>query len=261
MEATVGGDGKLNRGGIAWAVFEGGRDPYVILMTIYIFMPYVSASMVGDPVKGQALIANFQQYAGWIVMGTAPFLCASIDKLGPRKLWLALAVIAMVPLIFALWFAKPDGSGLWIITTMTIAMVVNVLFAYSEVLHNSMLIRAAGLKGAHAASGLALSLGNAASVLALAFTAWAFALPGKVTWGWVPHAPLFGLDPATHEPERVVAILAAGILALGSIPIFLFTPDAPKTGVPMLKALGDGAADLWGMLKTVSRFKDAVIYL
>src|SRR3954470_14905493 len=106
-----------------------------------------------------------------------------------------------------------------------------------------MLIRAAGLGAAHKASGLALSAGNAASVVALAFTAWAFALPGKVAWGWVPAAPLFGLDPATHEPERVVAILAAGILALGSIPLFLFTPDAPKTGVPALRAFRDGAAD------------------
>jgi UMF1 family MFS transporter len=261
MISELPGGGKLDRGGISWSVFEGARDPYVILMTIYIFMPYVSASMVGDPVKGQALIANFQQYAGWIVMGTAPFLGASIDKLGPRKLWLALAVIAMVPLIFSLWFAKPDGTGLSIITTMTIAMVVNVLFAYSEVLHNSMLIRAAGLRGAHAASGLALSLGNAASVVALGFTAWAFALPGKVTWGWVPHAPLFGLDAATHEPERVVAILAAGILAVGAIPIFLFTPDAPKTGVPVLRAFGQGAADLWTMLKTVRKHRDAVVYL
>ena len=255
------GDAKLNRGGISWSIFEGARDPYVILMTIYIFMPYVSASMVGDPVKGQALIANFQQYAGWIVMGTAPFLGASIDKLGPRKLWLALAVTAMVPLIFSLWFAKPDGSGLSIIATMTIAMVVNVLFAYSEVLHNSMLIRAAGLKGAHVASGLALSLGNAASVVALAFTAWAFALPGKVSWGWVPAHPLFGLNAATHEPERVVAVLAAGILAVGAIPIFLFTPDAPKTGVPVLRAFGQGAADLWAMLKTVRKYRDAVVYL
>ena len=152
IEAELGGSAKLNRGGISWSVFEGARDPYVILMTIFVFMPYVSASMVGDPVRGQALIANFQQYAGWIVMGTAPFLGASIDKLGPRKLWLALAVVAMVPLIFSLWWAKPDLSGLSIIATMTIAMVVNVLFAYSEVLHNSMLIRAAGLKGAHAAS-------------------------------------------------------------------------------------------------------------
>ena len=259
--SELAGDGKLTRGGVAWSVFEGGRDPYVILITIYIFMPYVASTMVGDPVKGQELISRFQQYAGWIVMATAPFLGASIDKLGPRKVWLAISVTCMVPLIASLWWAKPDQSGLTIMMTMFIAMVVNVLFAYSEVLHNSMLIRAAGLKAAHSASGLALALGNGASVLALAFTAWAFALPGKVAWSWVPRAPLFGLDPATHEPERVVAILAAGILAAGAIPLLLFTPDAPKTGIPAARAFRDGAADLWGMLKTVSHYKDAVIYL
>jgi UMF1 family MFS transporter len=259
--SEIGGDAKLDRGGVAWATFQGGRDPYVILITIYIFMPYVSATLVGDPVRGQELISRFQQFTGWFVMATAPFLGASIDKLGPRKPWLALAVIGMVPLIFALWWAKPGGGGIPVLTAMSLTLVIGVLFAYSEVLHNSMLIRAAGLKSAHAASGLALSLGNAVSVLALGFTAWAFALPGKVHWSWVPAAPLFGLDPATHEPERVVAILAAGILALGALPIFLFTPDAPKTGVPALKAFRQGAADLWGMLRTVSHFRDAAIYL
>ncbi len=144
---------------------------------------------------------------------------------------------------------------------MFIAMMVNVLFAYSEVLHNSLLVRAAGLDGAHKASGLALSLGNFASVWALGFTAWAFALPGKVDWSWVPATPLFGLDAAAHEPERVVAFLSAGILVLGAIPLFLFTPDAPKTGVPALRAFRDGAADLWAMIKTVRRYRDAVIYL
>jgi len=259
--SELGGDAKLTRGGISWSIFEGGRDPYVILITIYIFMPYVSGTLVGDPVRGQELISAFQQYTGWIVMATAPFLGASIDKLGPRKPWLALAVIGMLPLIFALWFAKPGGGGISVMTAMTLSLVVGVLFAYTEVLHNSMLIRAAGLKGAHAASGLALSLGNAAAVFALGFTAWAFALPGKVHWGWVPAAPLFGLDPATHEPERVVAILAAGLLALGSIPIFLFTPDAPKTGVPPLRAFRQGVVDLWTMIRTVSKYRDAAIYL
>lgn len=261
MEAEIGGDGRLNRGGVAWSVFEGGRDPYVILMTIYIFMPYVAATMVGDPVRGQEVISRFQQYAGWMVMATAPFLGASIDKLGPRKPWLAILVIAMVPLIASLWFAKPDQSGLSIIAAMSIAMVVNVLFTYSEVLHNSMLVRAAGLSGAHRASGLALSLGNGASVLALAFTAWAFALPGRVDWAWVPAQPLFGLDPVTHEPERVVAILAAAILAVGSIPLFLFTPDAPRTGISIPRAFAAGARELWGMLRTVGRYRDAVTYL
>ena len=128
-------------------------------------------------------------------------------------------------------------------------------------LHNSLLVRAAGLSGAHRASGLALSLGNAASVLALGFTAWAFALPGQVDWAFVPATPLFGLDPAAHEPERVVAILSAIILAAGSLPLFLFTPDAPRTGTSIPKAFAQGAAELWTMVRTVGRYRDAVAYL
>jgi UMF1 family MFS transporter len=259
--ATLGGDARLNRGAVAWSVFEGGRDPYVILITIYVFMPYVAATMIGDPVRGQEVISRWAQYAGWAVMATAPFLGASIDKLGRRKGWLALIVGAMIPLIAALWWAKPDGSGISVTMTMLLATLGSVLFAYSEVLHNSLLVRAAGLEGAHKASGLALSLGNLASLIALGFTAWAFALPGKVPWAWVPAAPLFGLDPVTHEPERVVALLSAGILFLGSIPLFLFTPDAPRTGVPALRAFADGARDLLGMITTVRRYRDAVVYL
>lgn len=254
-------DGRLNRGGMSWAVFQGGRDPFVILLIIYIFMPYVAGTMVGDPVEGQAIISRWQQWAGWTVMATAPFLGAAIDKLGGRKGALGLTVGLMIPLCAALWWAKPDGTGLSITLTMLFAMTAQVLFNYNEILHNSLLVRAAGLKGAHKASGLALSLGNLFSVLALAFTAWAFALPGKVAWAWVPSAPLFGLDPATHEPERVVALMAAGLLLVGSIPLFLFTPDAPPTGIRPLKAFGDGAAQLWRMLRTISHYRDAATYI
>lgn len=95
--------GRLDRGGVAWSIFEGGRDPFVILITIYIFMPYVASSMIGDPVRGQEVISRWQQWAGWAVMATAPFIGASIDKVGRRKGWLALIVGAMVPLCAALW--------------------------------------------------------------------------------------------------------------------------------------------------------------
>ncbi|MDZ4372538.1 MAG: MFS transporter [Phenylobacterium sp.] len=259
--ASSGAEGRLNRGGVSWSIFEGGRDPYVILITIYIFMPYVAASMIGDPVAGQETISRWQQWAGWVVMATAPFIGASVDKLGGRKPWLGLIVGLMVPLTAALWFARPDGTGLSVATTMLFAMTVQVLFVYNEILHNSMLVRATGLRGAHRASGLALSLGNLFSVLALAFTAWAFALPGQVDWPWVPATPLFGLDPIAHEPERVVALLAAGLLLFGAIPLFLFTPDAPRTGVPVARAFAQGASELMRMLRTVSQFKDAAVYL
>ncbi len=260
-EAVAAPGARLNRGGYAWSIFEGGQDPFAILIIIYIFMPYVAATMVGDPVRGQAVISQWQQWAGWAVMATAPFIGAAADKLGRRKGLLGLTVGLMIPLLVTLWWARPDGSGLSVTQTMLIAMTVQVLFNYAGILHNSLLVRAAGLGGAHKASGLGLSLGNLFSVIALAFTAWAFALPGKVDWSWVAAAPLFGLDTATHEHERVVAVMAAGIMLVASIPLFLFTPDAPPTGIRPFKALADGAADLWRMLKTISHYRDAATFV
>jgi UMF1 family MFS transporter len=259
-----GGDGKLPFGGLCWAVFEGARDPYVILITIYIFMPYVAGTVVGDAVKGQEVISQWSQYSGWAVMATAPFLGASIDKLGGRKLWLGLIVALMVPMMAALWWTKADHTGLTVTATLALTTCIGILFSWSEVLHNSLLVRAAGLDAAHKASGLALALANLFAVLALGFTAWAFALPGlpeTADWGWVPKAPLFGLSRALHEPERVVALLAAGLFAVGALPLFLFTPDAPRTGISPLVALRGGALELWRMVKTVGHFRDAAVYL
>ncbi|MHB8529580.1 MAG: MFS transporter [Caulobacteraceae bacterium] len=255
---------RLSLGAVCWSLFEGARNPYVVLITIYIFMPYLAATVVGNPVKGQEVISQWSQYSGWIVMATAPFLGASIDKLGPRKLWLALVVALMVPMMVALWWTKADGSGLSITQTLALTTAIGVLFSYSEVLHNSLLVRAAGLSGAHKASGLALALGNLFSLLALGFTAWAFALPGLPqtrTWSWIPAHPLLGLSRSLHEPERVVALLAAGMFALGAMPLFLFTPDATPTRTPALTAFAGGASELWSMIKTVRHYRSAAIFL
>jgi UMF1 family MFS transporter len=257
----ISADSRLSLGAISWAVFEGARNPYVILVTIYTFMPYVASSVVGDPVRGQELVSHFAQYAGWIVMVTAPFLGAAVDELGRRKFWLALIVALMCPLMFVLWYLKVDGTGLPLMSAMLIVMLLNVLFPYTEVLHNSLLVRAAGLSGAHKASGLALALGNLFAVFALAFTAWAFALPGAVDWSFVPQIPLFGLDASTHEHERIVAPMAAIIFAVGALPLFLFTPDAEPTGIPPHRAFINGASTLWRMVTTVSHYRDAAIYL
>lgn len=254
-------DARLSRGALSWSLFEGVRDPYVILVTIYIFMPYVAAAVVGDPIKGQEVISRWSQYAGWATMLTAPFLGASIDQMGRRKTWLALSVALMAPMMCALWWTKADHTGLSVTVTLLLTTVIGLLFSYSEVLHNSLLVRAAGLGGAHKASSLALALGNLFALLALGFTAWAFALPGKVDWGWVPSAPLFGLDPARHEPERIVGPMAGVMLAIGTIPLLLFTPDAQKTGVPITRAFADGAKALWTMLRTVRNHRDAAVFL
>jgi UMF1 family MFS transporter len=250
---------RLSRGAWSWSFFEAARNPYVLLITIYVFMPYFATVMVGDPVRGQALVASYGKWAGWIVAFTAPVLGASIDRMGSRKPMLGLIVGLMVPAIYALWWARPDGSGLSIGAVVALAVFINVLVSYSEVVHNSMLPRAAGQQAAEA-SGLALAFGCAASVVMLLFVLWAFALPGATQWGFVPDQPLFGLDRSTHETDRIVGPIVAVFLAIGVLPIFLFTPDAPR-GVGVLPALRGGLSDLGGLVRKLRSNRDASIFL
>jgi len=253
-------------GAFAWALFEGARTPYVPLVTIYIFAPYVVATFMGGDrpgasLEGQEILSRWNTYSSIVLMFTAPFLGASIDHLGRRKTWLALIVALIVSLTFSLWWARPDHSGLGVVTVLLILSTLNILFPYSEVLHNSLLVRAVGMGNVHKASGLAPSLANVFALVALSYTAWAFALPGQVDWAWVPDKPLFGLDRSLHEPERIVAPIAAMIFLIGSIPFFLFTPDAEPTGTPLRHALANGAATLWRMVLTVKNYRDAATFL
>src|SRR5690606_36690214 len=103
--------GRLSRSAFAWSLMQGGRDPYVILVTIYIFGPYFETGFVGDAVKGQAILANVGTVYGLLVALTAPLLGASIDSFGRRKPMLAALVALMAPLMWSLWWAKPGGEG------------------------------------------------------------------------------------------------------------------------------------------------------
>jgi UMF1 family MFS transporter len=114
---------------------------------------------------------------------------------------------------------------------------------------------------AGAASGLALALVNFLSVATLAFVVVAFALPGKVAWGFVPAHPLFGLDPAAHETDRIVAPIVAGMMLLGSVPLFAFVRDVPSTGVGLAAALRGGIADLIALVREARGHGNALVYL
>lgn len=253
-------DKRLPAGARAWAWFEGVRVPYVILVTIYVFMPYFATTVVGDPVQGQAAVAQYGKIGGWIVALSAPFLGAWVDRMGPRKPWLGLVTALMVALAGLLWSTLPDGSGLSINQVIAIAAALTVLYAYGEMLHNALLPRAAP-RQEHLASGLGLALGNAVSTAMLVFVMWAFVLPGKVGWAIIPDMPLFGLDPARHEPERIVAPIVAVVLAIGCLPLFFLTPDAPRTGLGPLAALRAAFGDLGRLIGQARGHRNALTFL
>lgn len=250
----------LSLGGWSWSLFQGGRDPYVILISIYIFAPYFSEYVVGDKVKGQSLVATMTTIYSLFVAATAPFLGAAMERFGARKPVLLVLIALMAPLIWALWFVTPGGP-ISVNATLWMLGAIGVLFVYAEVLHNSMLISAAGTSHAPHASGLALSLGNAFAVVALVFCMIAFALPGAVDWSFVPDKPMFGIDPAKAEPSRIVGPICAALLVLLAIPMFLFSPDVPRSGERFVTSLAKGAGGLLETLKSLKGEADMRNYL
>jgi len=254
---------RLTLGAVSWAMFEWARNPYVILCLIYLFAPYISAVVVGDPVQGQETIASWHKIGGIGVALTAPFLGAAADAMGHRKPLLAVAVALLTPAIFIQYFAVPAGeSGLPLWGLGAAIVACGLLFAYTEVLHNSMLPGAAPRALWPHVSGLGLALGNAAAVIMLAWVAWGFALPGHVHLpGIIPEVPLFGLDVAKHEPSRAVPALVAIWFALFALPLFFFTADKPGTGVPVLKAMRDGARSVFSTISKLREHRNAAIFL
>lgn len=252
----------MSASALAWAGYQGGRDPYITLISIYVFMPYVATVMVGDAVKGQALIATFGLVGGLIAALTAPLLGAAADRIGRRKPMLLGFSLLFAPLVFALWWARPDGSGLSVRAVLILVLLISLLFTYAEVLHNSLMPYAAedALDGA-AMSGAALAIGNIVSVAALIFVLWAFALPGKVHWPFVPATPLFGVDPRLAQPSRIAAPIAALLFIIGVTPMFWVTRDAPRRHGRIIKSFLDGLRDLRALLRGAAQHRDAAIFL
>jgi UMF1 family MFS transporter len=257
----LGGIFQLPRSAWAWALFQGVRDPYVVVVSIYIFAPYFATTVVGDPVRGQQVVANISTIQGVILSLTAPLLGAAVNRMGPRKPGLALCVGLMIPMIAALWFVQPGPGGLSVITTSFLLGAIAILLVYTDLLHNALLNVVAPPHQAPVASGLAYSLLNAISTAILVTVLWAFVLPGKVNWPFIPAAPLFGLDVAAHEPERIVGPIIALLLALGSVPLFLLAPDAARTGIRLRDAVMEGAKELASTVKVLRGERNITLFL
>jgi UMF1 family MFS transporter len=252
---------RLSSAAFAWAGYQGARDPYIILVTIYILAPYISTVVIGDPVEGQALFSEWSKVAAWIAALTAPIMGAAADRAGARKPVLALVTIAMAPLIFSLWFATPGPGGLSIALIGLVFTAMGVLIAWSEVLHNAMLTAQGGEREVPYISGLGLAAGNAASVLLLVVVLTTIALPGQIDLPFLPDAPLWGLDPATHETSRIVAPLAAVWLAVFSLPLFFLAKDGARGAISWLAAGRQGVSGVFGTIGKLKRMPNVALFL
>lgn len=248
-------------GQVSWAAFEWARNPYILLITIYLFSPYFANSVVGNGVRGQALAGAIQAYSGIIIAVLAPFLGAVADCGGRRKPWIALYTIVLAAAMIPMWFAMPHSTGWNLFFVGALIATANVSFEFSAVFHNSLLPTIAPPRGIAALSGLGLALGNAAGILLLLFMLIAFSLPGHVSWAFVPDHPIWGIDQAAHEPERLAGPVTALWLLVFSLPLFLFTPDRPSANLPLLTAMLAGVRSVIRTIKSLRHYRNVGAYL
>ena len=239
-------------GRMSWALFEWGRNPYVLVITIYIYATYFSRDIVGDPVQGQALWAAIQGYAGLGVAVLAPFLGAIADAGGPRKPWIFVFSLVLMVSTAALWFGEPMGVGIGLAGIGALIAISNIAYDCSLVFHGAMLPTIVPAARIGSWSGLGLCLGNSAGIVLLIFV---------LAFLYLPDVPLFGLDKATHEHERIVGPLCALWFALFCIPFFLFTPDRPPTGLPVRVAVTRGITSVIRTLKSLKHYRNVALYL
>jgi len=248
-------------GQVSWALFDFARNPYVLLITIYLFAPYFTSVLMHDPVEGQAVWGNIQGYAGVTIALLAPFLGAIADAGGRRKPWIAFFAALMAAATACLWFAKADGTGLSIFTLCLLLGVPAVAYEFASVFYNALLPAIAPHERVAWLSGLSLALGNLSSVLLLVFMLVAFVLPGHVPWSFVPAHPLFGIDQAAHEPERLTGPLTALCIAIFTLPLLLWTPDSPSSRVSWADAMTSGVLSVIRTVRSLDHYRNVALYL
>lgn len=242
-------------------MFEWARNPYVLVVWIYLFLPYFANYVVGNGVRGQALAGAIQTYSGIAIGILAPFLGSIADRGGRRKPWIALYAAIMIAAMVPMWFAMPHAGAQQLFFVGALIAVANISYEFSTVFHNSLLPTIASKRGVAKLSGLGLALGNAGGIILLLFMLVAFALPGLVAWPFIPAHPLFGIDQALHEPERLAGPACALWLFVFSMPLFFFTPDTPSSKLPLRTAMLEGVRGVIATVRSLKHYRNVGMYL
>jgi MFS transporter, UMF1 family len=232
----------------AWALYEGARDPNVIFQ-LFIIAPFLSGAMLHDDLRGQKLWGDTVLYAGIAAAFLSPFFGAIADRGGPRKPWLALFTVLMVASFAATWFGAPNASSTQIFIFCFALVINNIVFELSNAFHGAMLSRIAPPSRIGGLSGLAFALGSGSGFLLMLLFLVLFILPH----------PLVHLAP--NVAERLSGPISALWMLVFAVPLFLFTPDRPRSGIPLRQAIRDGIVAVLSTFRRLKHYSNVAHYI
>ena len=232
-------------GQLGWALYQLAASPYFVIVNIFVFNAYFQKHVVGDNVEGQVVWGYTQALAGVMIPILAPILGALADAYGPRKPGLIWFSVAAIPAMIALWFVTPGAVALGFAAIVIAAITMECASLY----HNAMLTSVASERNVGFVSGLAYSFDYIGSVSVF------------LLWLTLPALGILTLFDGPFAHERLAGPLAVLWLLVFSIPLVLFTPDVPRTGLSIAGAIRKGLSQLWYTISRVTHYKNLASYL
>ena len=229
-----------------WMLFDWASQPFHTLIITFIFAPYFASSVASDPTTGQAQWGYAAAIGGILIAVLSPVLGSIADASGPRKPWIggfsALAIVGA----FSLWWAVPDAGSSGVLFALAAFVITMIGFEFAAVFNNAMMPDLVPRAQLGRLSGNAWAFGYIAGLLTLVvvLTTMATNDAGKTLIGL---DPLFGIDAAAKEGERAAGPLTGLWYLVFVLPLFLFTPDAPKR----IRAAGAVKRGLHGLATTI----------
>src|SRR4030081_2581210 len=211
---------------VSWIFFDWAAQPYFTLITTFIFAPYFTSFVAPDPASGQALWGFATAAAGLMIALMSPVLGAIADASGRRKPWIAGFGVLLVIGSSLMWFGKPGDPG--VIPPLLLAYAIaSVGVEFATVFNNAMMPTLVPPDKIGRLSGTGWATGYIGGILSLILVLGFLAAnpeTGRTLFGFMP---LFGLDPVTHQGDRISGPLTGIWFIIFVLPMFLLTPDYP----------------------------------
>jgi len=244
---------------ISWIFFDWAAQPYFTLITTFVFAPYFATHMASDPASGQALWGLATAAAGLMIALMSPVLGAIADASGRRKPWIAAFGALLVIGSGLMWFGKPGDVSM--IPPLLLAYgVATIGVEFATVFNNAMMPTLVPPDRIGRLSGTGWATGYVGGILSLILVLGFLAASpetGRTLFGFMP---LFGLDPVTHQGDRITGPLTGIWFIVFVLPMFLLTPDYPAKR-PVSEALREGLADLRQTLSELPKRKSLAAFL
>ncbi|WP_281760121.1 MFS transporter [Pseudodesulfovibrio nedwellii] len=233
----------------AWALYDWANSGFAALVQTFVFAAYFTKAVAENETLGIAQWGNMMGVAGLIIGIGGPILGAVADRSGRRKPWLGLFTGVCITATFLLWFVQPNASYVWL--GLFLAGIGTIGSEYAMVFYNAMLPDLAEPKIIGRWSGWGWGLGYAGGLILLIIALYGFVQPPG--WFSVPR------EGAMHI--RAVMPLTALWYLIFCLPIFLYSPDKPSTGVPLKKAITGAFSQLHDSIKHVRDYRGIAIFL